>query len=604
LKLRICVVSILTALLIGILAFGSYIQGGEGAEPPATEWIQTYGGTSPDVARSVIQTSDSGYLVAGDTMSLGAGDKDFWLIKVDSSGNHEWNKTYGGANADLPFSLVATGDGGYVLAGRTRSFGAGAADAWLVKTDASGNMEWNKTYGGPRVDVAHAVIQTSDGGYALAGYTESFGADGQDLWLVKTDNDGNLEWRKRFGGSGDEDSRGVIETSDGGYALAGFTTSFGAGSEDFWLIKVDSSGNHEWNKTYGGANADLPFSLVATGDGGYALAGRTQSFGAGSLDFWLVKVDSSGNHEWNKTYGGASNDPAHSMVETNVVATGNGYALAGFTTSFGAGGQDGWLIKTDMDGNAEWNKTYGGANNDILNSMVATNDGGYVLAGFTTSFGAGSEDFWLIKVAGPPEYTFAIHSMPTGITFMVDSLSYSTSWTGTYEEGTSVSFEMPEVHIEGDAKYYWGQWSDGNTSRLRTITITTNITLTAYFVGPYYEISINSSPITGIPFTINGIPQSTPYAAWLIESYYTVEMPKEYDGYVWSHWLEDGDADRTKTVALPGSTWTAVYVEPPTPVGGTSISIKSEHLASWIASILLIISLVVASCIYRQRSMQ
>jgi len=448
LKLRICVVSILTALLIGILAFGSYIQGGEGAEPPATEWIQTYGGTSPDVARSVIQTSDSGYLVAGDTMSLGAGDK------------------------------------------------------------------------------------------------------------------------------------------------------------DFWLIKVDSSGNHEWNKTYGGANADLPFSLVATGDGGYALAGRTQSFGAGSLDFWLVKVDSSGNHEWNKTYGGASNDPAHSMVETNVVATGNGYALAGFTTSFGAGGQDGWLIKTDMDGNAEWNKTYGGANNDILNSMVATNDGGYVLAGFTTSFGAGSEDFWLIKVAGPPEYTFAIHSMPTGITFMVDSLSYSTSWTGTYEEGTSVSFEMPEVHIEGDAKYYWGQWSDGNTSRLRTITITTNITLTAYFVGPYYEISINSSPITGIPFTINGIPQSTPYAAWLIESYYTVEMPKEYDGYVWSHWLEDGDADRTKTVALPGSTWTAVYVEPPTPVGGTSISIKSEHLASWIASILLIISLVVASCIYRQRSMQ
>ena len=589
----------LIAFLIVILSFGSYIQGGKGAEPPATEWMQTFGGTNADVARSIIQTGDGGYLLAGDTMSLGAGGKDFWLVKVDSSGDHEWNQTYGGVNADLLFSLVATSDGGYVMAGRTRSFGAGSADAWLVKTDASGNMEWNHTYGGPRIDVAHAVIQTSDGGYAFAGFTTSFGADGQDLWLVKTDDDGNLEWRKRFGGAGDEDSRGVIETSDGGYALAGFTTSFGVGGEDFWLVKVDSSGNHEWNQTYGGANNDVVFSVVAVGDGGYALAGRTQSFGVGGRDFWLVKVDSSGNHEWNQTYGGASNDPAHSIVETNVVATNDGYALAGFTTSFGVGGQDGWLIKTDIDGTAEWNQTYGGANNDVLNSVVATNDGGYALAGFTTSFGAGSEDFWLVKVAGPPEYTFTIHSMPTGVAFMVDSLPYSTSWNGTYQEGTSISFEMPEVHIEGDAKYYWDQWSDGNTSRSRTITITTNTTLTANFVGPYHEISITSSPITGISFTVNGAPQSTSYVAWLIEGYYAVEMPEEHDGYVWSHWLEDGDTNRARTITLSDTkTYTAIYI---IPVGGTAITLKYAYSTPWITSILLIMSAVAASSFIKHK---
>ena len=202
----------------------------------------------------------------------------------------EWNKTYGGAKGDVAMSLVQTSDGGYALAGHTESFGAGWADFWLVKTDSSGNMLWNKTYGGTKDDGGMSLVRTSDGGYALTGYTESFGAGLADFWLVKTDSSGNMLWNKKYGGADLDVAESLVQTSDGGYALAGHTFSFGVGSSDFWLVKTDSSGNMLWNKTYGGANDDGADSLVQTTDGGYALAGRTFSFGVGSSDFWLVKT--------------------------------------------------------------------------------------------------------------------------------------------------------------------------------------------------------------------------------------------------------------------------------------------------------------------------
>jgi predicted secreted protein len=589
----------LMLLPIGILVLGFSIQRVDGAEPPVTEWIKAYGGANSEVARSVIQTSDGGYLLTGETASFGAGGKDFWLVKTDASGNMEWNNTYGGASNDMAFSVVEAGDG-YTLTGRTNSFGVGIADFWLVKVDSSGNHEWNKTYGGSGADAARCVINTGDGGYVLAGFTQSFGAGGQDFWLVKVDSSGNHEWNKTYGGSGADAARCVINTGDGGYILTGETNSFGSGDTDFWLVKVDSSGNHEWNKTYGGSGAENAFSVVKTGDGGYALAGRTGSFGEGRLDFWLVKVDSSGGHEWNKTYGGAGNDPAHSMVEANLVKTGDGgYVLAGFTQSFGAGGQDGWLIKTDAAGNMEWNNTYGGVEDDVLNSVVTSSDGGYVLAGFTQSFGAGGQDFWLVKIAGPTKYPLSIHCSPVEVTFTIDSVPHITPWCETYEEGTTVDLVMPETYTVAQARYYWSQWSDGNTSRLRTIAINTNITLTAYYTGPYYKLSIVSLPITGIAFTVNGAAQTTPYTKWLLEGSYTLEMPETYDGYVWSHWLEDVDTNRIKMVTLPAATYTAVYTT--TPVGGTTVSIESRHLNPCITSIFIIVSIVSISGIYLGR---
>jgi predicted secreted protein len=310
-------------------------------------WNKTYGGTNDDHASALVQTSDGGYALAGYTNSFGAGGYDFWLVKTDASGTMQWNITYGGTNEDLALALVQTSGGGYALAGSTRSFGVSNADAWLVKTDEFGNMQWNKTYGGANYEFFDTIVQTGDGGYALAGYTNSFGAGGYDFWLVKTDASGNAQWNKTYGGTSDDSATSVVQTADGGYALAGSTSSFGAGGYDFWLVKTDASGNAQWNKTYGGTSDDMAFAFVQTSDGGYALAGYTKSFGAGSHDFWLVKTDSAGNAQWNKTYGGTSMDYATALVKT----VDGGYALAGYTTSFGVGPNDFWLVKTDASGN-------------------------------------------------------------------------------------------------------------------------------------------------------------------------------------------------------------------------------------------------------------
>jgi len=254
------------------------------------------------------------------------------------------------------------------------------------------------------------------------------------------------------------------------------------------LVKVDSSGNEQWNKTYGGANDEWAHSIVETSDGGFAMAGMTMSFGAGADDVWLVKVDSAGNMQWSKTYGGAKLDYAHSLVET----ADGGYVMAGDTFSFGAGDRDAWLIKVDSSGNMEWNKTYGGAAYDNAQSMVQTSNGGYTFAGRTYSFGAGGADFWLVKVAEPPEYTLTVYSSPTGVTFTVDGISRTAPWSGTYSEGSSVSLVMPETHNG----YVWSHWlEDGDTNRMKTVTMDTNIALTGVFTYVPPPVGGKATPI-------------------------------------------------------------------------------------------------------------
>jgi len=363
------------------------------ARQKTPEWNKTYGGTRNDGAEALVQTGDGGYTLAGWTYSFGAGDSDAWLVKTDASGTAQWNKTYGGTGTDMANALVQTGDGGYALAGFTGSFGAGRDDFWLVKTDANGNAQWNRTYGGTNLDYVGALVQTDDGGYALAGSTNSFGAGGDDFWLVKTDAIGNVMWNKTYGGTDYDDANALVQTSDGGYALAGRTGIAGAGTDDLWLVKTDASGNMQWNKTYGGTDYDDAYALVQTTDGGYALAGITESFGAGNQDFWLVKTDTSGTVQWNKTYGGTSDDDAFALVQTSD----GGYALAGWTYSFGAEGGDFWLVKTDAGGNMQWNKTNGGTDWEDAYALVQTSDGGYALAGNTASFGAGGVDLLLVK---------------------------------------------------------------------------------------------------------------------------------------------------------------------------------------------------------------
>ena len=397
----------------------------------ASSWVQNYGGLNWDSARAVIETSDGGYALAGTCNYKYGVTTDFWLVKTNAAGNMEWNKTYGGTEDEAAYSLIATSDGGYAIAGTTKSFGAGNYDCWLIKTDAAGNVEWSQTYGGGADEAAYSLIATSDGGYALAGFTRSFGAGGMDGWLIKTDAAGNMEWNMTCGGAEDDVAYSLVNASDGGYALAGvfncsenwWITSyidFDWGG-DFWLVKTDAAGNMAWNMTYGGAGHDGAHSLVATSDGGYALAGVWN----GTYDweephagaFWLVKTDAAGNMEWNRTYidytqpfGEAhwGNEYAYSLVATSD----GGYALAGawnyvqlwstWSSPYHSGF---WLVKTDGLGNEEWNQSYGGGAMDLAYSLIATSDGGYALAGVTTSFSVGDGqflagdvgDFWLVK---------------------------------------------------------------------------------------------------------------------------------------------------------------------------------------------------------------
>jgi hypothetical protein len=359
----------------------------------ATSFAKTYGGTYDDRAYFVQQTSDGGYIVAGWTTSFGADSTDIFLIKTDANGNVQWAKTYGGTDDDRVYSVQQTSDGGYILAGNTFSFGAGYSDVFLVKTDANGNIQWAKTYGGTYGDWAHSVQQASDGGYIVAGTTWSFGAGSADLFLIKTDANGNIIWAKTYGGTYYEYASSVQQTSDGGYIVVGGTSSFGAGSPDIFLIKTDANGNVQWAKTYGGTDWEEVSSVQQTSDGGYIVAGLTDSFGAGYYDIFLIKTDANGNIQWAKTYGGTDYDWASSVQHTSD----GGYIVASFTLSFIGGWGDIFLIKTDTNGNLQWAKTYGGTYWEEAYSVQQTSDGGYIVAGYTTSFGAGNRDIFLIK---------------------------------------------------------------------------------------------------------------------------------------------------------------------------------------------------------------
>jgi hypothetical protein len=384
---KLVLASILFFVLISLPLVGSV-----GAS--STMWTQTYGGTASDSAEAMIQTSDGGYAIAGYTDSFGAGYSDFWLIKTDAYGNVEWNKTYGGESPDHAYALIETPDGGFALAGYITSL-AGEYDFWLVKTDEYGNEQWNRTYRGTNCEQAYCLVETSDGGFAIAGDTGqlTFAIVGDaDFWLVKTDASGNVEWNQTYGGTESENLRSLVVTSDGGYALAGYTDSSGAEHHNFWLVKTDAYGNMEWNQTYGGAERTVANSIVEASDGGFAIAGNIFD---NSREIWLVKTDASGNMEWNQTYGGPTNEYASALVVTSD----GGYAIAGVTDSFGAGYSDFWLVKTDAYGNVEWNRTYGGADYEWAHCVLEASDGGFALAGYTwpLPFDAGGFECWLVK---------------------------------------------------------------------------------------------------------------------------------------------------------------------------------------------------------------
>ena len=356
-------------------------------------WTKTYGGLNDDWGYSVRQSSDGGYIVTGYTDSFGAGAADVYLIKTDSTGDTLWTRTYGGTNDDDSRSVQQTQDGGYIITGTTKSFGVGNRDLWLIRTNASGDTLWTRTYGGSDDDWGYFVRQTSDGGYIVTGYTYSFGAGAADVYLIKTDSTGDTLWTRTYGGSGNDEGFSVQQTSDGGYIIAGYTGSFGAGYEDVYLVKTDSLGDTLWTKTYGGPSYDEGCFVQQTSDGGYVVAGYTDSFGAGIRDVYLVKTDSLGDTLWTKTYGGVYYDVGCSVQQTSD----GGYVVVGTTMSFGSVAYNVYLIKTNAFGDTLWTKTYGGVSYDEGCFVQQALDGGYIVAGKTSSFGAGNNDVYLIK---------------------------------------------------------------------------------------------------------------------------------------------------------------------------------------------------------------
>ena len=366
---------------------------------------------------------------------------DYWIIKTDSAGNIVWQNVIGGTQNDYLNNVEPTADGGYILGGTSFSDSTadksenknGAQDFWIVKTDASGNIVWENTIGGDAYDYLHIIHQTPDGGYIAGGYSDS-GLSGDkseagqgfiDYWIVKLDATGNIEWDNTIGGSGSDNLFDISLTSDGGYIVAGSSTSGISGDKteaavgnDYWILKLDGSGNIEWQNTIGGSTEDIPASIVQTGDGGYIVGGKSNSAisgdkteaAVGGNDYWVIKLDASGNIEWQNTIGGTGSDIVNKVMQASdgeyMIAGTSASPLSGDKTEASMGLDDYWLVKIDELGVITWDNTIGGNKSDNLVDVQVTADNGYKLGGYSSTgingdksvAGFGGIDFWTIKL--------------------------------------------------------------------------------------------------------------------------------------------------------------------------------------------------------------
>jgi hypothetical protein len=444
------------------------------SQSPAIQWQKRFGGSKDEIARDIKQTNDGGYIVAGCTASFtNDGDvafnhssfsfpNDIWITKLDSCGAMQWQKSLGGSSDDFANAIIQTRDSGYLIAGFTQSTDGditsthgGGSDAWIIKLDASGNMTWQKTLGGYNNDGATGIIETSDKGYMVIAWSSSnadtLGDDDYDYAFYKIDSTGALQWQKLFGGTSDDTPFDVMQGADGRYVAVGYATSnngdvvghTGAiGDFDCWVVTIDSSGNLLRSQCLGGSGDDRGKAILKNSDSSFAIAATTSSSDGnvasihGGYDIWLISQDTSGNLLWQKSFGGTLDETAHSLEASGTngfLLAGDSYSNDGDVTGNHGGSEDMWLLNLDSTGAVMWKKTLGGTQHDEPAMFLPTKEGGYVVGGTTSSVDGdvtepqkGLSDNWIVKLS-PYLPVSASSTICAG-----DSATLSVSGTGSY----------------------------------------------------------------------------------------------------------------------------------------------------------------------------
>ena len=385
---------------------------------------KTFGTIYNESCFSFIHTNDNGYAMLGITSSPGTGDQNIYFTKLDSNENIQWTKTYGGPGIDQAGTIRQTLDGGYIICGNQYSFGAGGSDGYLIRTDSQGTMIWSRAYGLPLDDVLWRLELTSDSNYIAMGTTFSSGTNSGDILVVKVNDGGDTLWTRIIGGPVYDAGINLTPADDGGCVIVGRVYSFGAGLRDVMLSRIDGNGNVLWLKTYGGTGTEEGMAVAHTSDNGYIITGATESFSNNTYyDVYMVKTDSAGNMIWSRAYGGDNIDATYCVTE----APDGGYVVAGFTDSWaylhlltnnqasplGDDSSHVFLMKVSILGDTVWTRAFGGAKQDEAYALINDPDGGYFTAAYSASFsGNDSVDAYIIhsdSLGMSDCHTFVIH---------------------------------------------------------------------------------------------------------------------------------------------------------------------------------------------------
>ncbi|MCP4583730.1 MAG: T9SS type A sorting domain-containing protein [candidate division Zixibacteria bacterium] len=424
-------VNTLAAILLTLMVSSALAQD--------TLWTRTYGGSRDEVARSIYPTSDGGSVIAGVSNSADRDGTDFYLIKTDADGEIDWSQSYGNDSNEDAHSVIQASDGGYIMAGNSQQYGRAINEIYLVKTNALGHLEWDRTYTpGEQSHLglsACSILELGDGGYLIAGSAIQFGPVYGRFVLIRTDSSGDSLWSRTYAGSNfGAWASCLIETTDGNFIISGRN-----GFESY-LTKISDDGDVLWYQSYLLGSRSIASSIAQADDGGFIIAGTFLYSGEVQSDIYIMKTDENGNAWWTGPFGGVEDDSAYAISQ----ASDGSYLIAGTTNSFGDGRSNVYLVRADENGGLLSTRTYGGVNDDGVSSMYRTNDGDFMVAGYTASFGAGSFDCWVLKIDGEL----------TGIEDDNDEtlpniISLSQNYPNPFNASTIIEFELNQPGYAG-----------------------------------------------------------------------------------------------------------------------------------------------------------